>query len=91
MNKHKVILIEYIGGIQVSIVEKGDFFKSYKVEVKNKHEIGFSQTYKYDHQAFKIFNAICSVLKLKNNKTNENPFKLETVRLADMEIIDSSK
>ena len=65
MDNSKVILIEYMNDIQVSIIEYGDFFKSYDVEVKSEHEVGFSQTYKYDYQAFEMFNAICSVLKMK--------------------------
>ena len=65
MDNSKVVLIEYIDDIQVSVIERGDFFKSYEVEVKSEHEVGFSQTYKYGHQAFEMFNAICSVLKMK--------------------------
>ena len=65
MDNSKVMLIEYINDIQVSVIEHGDFFKSYNVEVKSEHEVGFSQTYKYGHQAFEMFSAICSVLKMK--------------------------
>ena len=65
MDNSKVVLIEYINDIQVSVIERGDFFKSYNVEVKSEHEVGFSQTYKYDYQAFEMFSAICSVLKMK--------------------------
>lgn len=65
MNSRKVVLIEYINDIQVSVIEHGDFFKGYEVEVKNEYEVGFLQTYKYDHQAFEMFSAICSVLKMK--------------------------
>jgi hypothetical protein len=65
MDNSKVVLIEYINDIQVSVIERGDFFKSYNVEVKSEHEVGFSQTYKYGHQAFEMFSAICSVLKMK--------------------------
>lgn len=49
MDNSKVVLIEYINDIQVSVIERGDFFKSYNVEVKSEHEVGFSQTYKYGH------------------------------------------
>ena len=48
MDNSKVVLIEYINDIQVSVIERGDFFKSYDVEVKGEHEVGFSQTYKYN-------------------------------------------
>lgn len=65
MDNSKVVLIEYINDIQVSVIESGDFFKTYNVEVKSEHEVGFSQTYKYGHQAFEMFSAICSVLKMK--------------------------
>ena len=65
MDNSKVVLIEYINDIQVSVIERGDFFKSYNVEVKSEHEVGFSQTYKYGHQAFEMLSAICSVLKMK--------------------------
>ena len=65
MDNSKVVLIEYIDNIQVSVIERGDFFKSYNVEAKSEHEVGFSQTYKYSHQAFEMFSAICSVLKMK--------------------------
>ena len=65
MNSREVVLIEYINDIQVSVIEHGDFFKSYEVEVKNEYEVGFLQTYKYGHQAFEMFSAICSVLKMK--------------------------
>lgn len=62
MDNSKVVLIEYIDDIQVTVIERGDFFKSYKVEVKSEHEVGFSQTYKHSHQALEMFSAICSVL-----------------------------
>ena len=65
MDNSKVVLIEYINDIQVSVIERGDFFYFFNVEVKSEHEVGFSQTYKYDYQAFEMFNAICSVLKMK--------------------------
>ena len=65
MDNSKVVLIEYINDIQVSVIECGDFFIIYDVEVKSEHEVGFSQTYKYDYQAFEMFSAICSVLKMK--------------------------
>ena len=62
---NKEQLLNQINDIQVSVIECGDFFKTYDVEVKSEHEVGFSQTYKYDYQAFEMFNAICSVLKMK--------------------------
>ena len=65
MDNSKVVLIEYINDIQVSVIECGDFFKTYNIAVKSEHEVGFSQTYKYGHQAFEMLSAICSVLKMK--------------------------
>ena len=65
MDNSKVMLIEYINDIQVPLIDCRDFFKTYNLEVNSEHQVGFLQTYKYGHQAFEMFSAICSVLKMK--------------------------
>lgn len=63
--KCNVLLTETINGIQVSIIEHGDFFRGYEVLCESEDEIGFGQTYKYNHQALEVFNIITTVLKMK--------------------------
>lgn len=64
--KHNVLLTENINDIQVSIIEHGDFFKGYEVVCEKDCEIGFTQTYKYIHQALEVFNVIATVLRMKS-------------------------
>lgn len=65
--KCNVLLTETINGIQVSVIEHGDFFREYEVLCESEDEIGFGQTYKYNHQALEVFNIIVAVLKMKSN------------------------
>jgi len=67
MTYYNVLLTENINGIQVSIIEHGDFFKEYEVVCEGDCEISFTKTYKYNHQALEVFNIITTVLKMKSN------------------------
>ena len=67
MTYYNVLLTENINGIQVSIIEHGDFFKEYEVVCEGECEISFTKTYKYNHQALEVFNIIATVLKMKSN------------------------
>lgn len=65
MTYYNVLSTENINGIQASIIEHGDFFKEYEVVCESGCKIGFTQTYKYNHQALEVFNIITTVLKMK--------------------------
>lgn len=67
MEQSSVLLTENIEGIQVAIIEHGDFFKAYEVVCEQDCEIGFARTYKYNHQALEVFNIISAVLRIKSN------------------------
>ena len=67
MTYYNVLSTENINGIQVSIIEHGDFFKDYEVVCEQDCEIGFARTYKYNHQALEVFNIISAVLRIKSN------------------------